>query len=273
MSADPTRRFSDRVEDYARYRPGYPPRLLPLLAEHLGLEPAWVIADLGSGTGLSSVPFVEHGHPVIGVEPNEAMRRAAEAKLSRFCAAPAPSSGTGVAHPGGSSRGPSFRSIDGRAEATGLPDRSVDLAIAGQAFHWFDVPETRRELLRILRQPLAALFWNTRRTGSTPFLRDYEELLLRYGTDYQQVRHDHRPHGTLESFFRGGLRRQALAHEQRLDREGLLGRLRSSSYTPAAGDPAREEMLAAAGALFDRHQRGGAVTLEYDTEVYMGRLG
>jgi SAM-dependent methyltransferase len=251
MSSDPTHRFSDRAEDYARYRPGYPPTLIGLVEEHLGLDLRWVVVDLGSGTGLSSEPFLERGLRVVGVEPNAEMRAAAEARLRD---------------------NPGFTSVPGRAEDTGLPEASADLAIAGQAFHWFDVAATRDELLRILRAPRAVVFWNTRRVASTPFLRDYEELLLRYGTDYTQVRHDRERGASLEAFFQGGYRQEMLPHCQLLDQEGLLGRLLSSSYTPDASDPAREEMLAAAERLYERHQRDGLISLDYDTEVYLGLL-
>src|SRR5258706_9853328 len=151
---EPTTRFSDRVQDYVRWRPGYPPAVLEALRSDLGLRPAHVVADIGSGTGLLSRLLVENGNVVYGVEPNRAMAAVAEADL-----------------------GPSrrFHSVDGRAEATGLGAGSVDLVTAGQAFHWFKVPESRAEFLRILRPGGGvALVWNLPRVDSTPFLREYE---------------------------------------------------------------------------------------------------
>lgn len=248
-SPDPTVRFSGRAELYERYRPGYPPEVLDVLRAEVGLEPGWVVADVGSGTGLSSEPFLDAGHPVYAVEPNAEMRAAAEARLGDR---------------------PGFRSVDGRAEATTLPAASVDLAVAGQAFHWFDPGTARREFLRILRRPWAVLLFNRRRTEGTPFLEAYEALLLRYGTDYERVRHDRRAGEALRLFYPLGHGRRTLPNEQVLDREGLVGRTLSCSYAPEAGHPDHRPMLAALARLFARHAEDGTVRLEYDVEVYFG---
>lgn len=251
MTVDPTERFSTRVEDYARYRPRYPAGVLELLAREVGLTPDWVVADIGSGTGLSAEPFLDHGNAVYAVEPNDAMRAAAEALLGDR---------------------PGFRSVAGTAESTTLDPASVDLVVAAQAFHWFDTDAAGAELGRILRPGgVVALLWNMRRTEGTPFLRAYEGLLERYGTDYQRVRHDRISPDVLDRFFAPGYRRATLYNEQQLDREGLTGRVLSSSYTPEEGDPAREPMLRALDRLFAEHEHGGRVRLEYDTELYIGR--
>ncbi|MFN0137957.1 MAG: class I SAM-dependent methyltransferase, partial [Phycisphaerae bacterium] len=151
MPLESTLRFADRVEDYIRYRPGYPVGVVSVLIERSGLRAGQTVADIGSGTGKSCEPFLDAGLRVIGVEPNREMREAGDALLARFN---------------------TFRSVDGRAEATTLPDASVDAAIAGQAFHWFDTVAARQELARIVRPPgLIALIWNDRETESTAFLR------------------------------------------------------------------------------------------------------
>jgi SAM-dependent methyltransferase len=248
----PTERFSDRAEDYARFRPGYPPGALEVLRRETGLAPHHVVADLGSGTGLSARLFLEGGNVVFGVEPNEAMREAAERLLAGW---------------------PGFRSVAGTAEATTLAAGSVDLVVAAQAFHWFDPGATRAELVRILRPGgWAAMLWNTR-TGSTPFLREYDALLVRYGTDYQRIRHDRIGDDVLARFFGGTTRRRAVPNPQSLDLESLTGRLLSASYSPPAGHPHREPMLRALEALFHRHQQDGRVRFEYETRLYLGRPG
>ena len=250
---DPTSRFSDRVEDYVRWRPGYPPQVLDALRSDLGLVPQHVIADVGSGTGLLSRMFVENGNIVYGVEPNRAMAEVAEAALS--------SSGL-------------FRSAPGRAESTGLPDSSVDLVTAGQAFHWFSVAESRTEFRRILRPGGGvALVWNLRRLDGTPFLRDYEAFLHRWSTDYREVSAGYASEEALRAFFgEPGWREHRFDSAQEFDLQGLRGRLLSSSYTPKPGDPRREPMLAALPELFAAHEESGRVSFEYDTRLFTGRL-
>jgi SAM-dependent methyltransferase len=197
--------------------------------------------------------LLANGNRVIAVEPNRAMAQAAEERL------------------GGD---PRFRSADGRAEATGLPAGEVDLVVAAQAFHWFDPARSRDEFRRILKPPGGvALVWNIRRVDTTPFLRDYEAFLRQWGTDYNEVSSRYRDEGALRAFFGpGGYRMRRFDYRQAFDLAGLRGRLLSSSYTPAAGDPRREPMLAALAGLFEAHQRDGQVAFEYDTWVYYGRL-
>jgi SAM-dependent methyltransferase len=252
MTRAPTERFSDRVADYVRYRPRYPAAVLDALREAVGLAHPWVIADVGSGTGFSAEPFIIAGHEVFAVEPNAAMRGAAESLLGGY---------------------PGFHSVVGTAEATTLPAASVDLVIAGQAFHWFDAAAARRECARILRgERWAALLWNTRQTDTTPFLRAYDELLRTHGTDYSAVRHDRHDPADLARFFGGPYERRVLGNEQVFDFESLSGRLRSSSYVPARGAAGHDAMMAMLRDIFDAHSNGGVVRMPYDLEVYTGRV-
>jgi len=253
-TSDPTRRFSNRVANYAAARPGYPDEIVAVLAERGMLPPEGTIADIGSGTGISSELFLRHGFSVIGVEPNREMREAAESSLGGY--------------------GSAFQSVDGRAEATGLPDGSVDGIVAGQAFHWFEPQGTRREFARIATpgSPLM-LIWNTRRTDGTRFLEEYERLLLRHGTDYATVRHTRIDSAALVPMFEAGsFSRFTLPNEQKLDLAGLRARLLSSSYVPPLDDPRSAPMLEELAALFERHQRGGVVYILYDTEIHAGRV-
>lgn len=252
VSSDATTRFSDRVADYVRYRPSYPDALFDVLREETGLAGAADVADVGAGTGIASALFLARGHAVYAVEPNEAMRAAAEAALGGH---------------------PNFRSLAGTAEATGLADGCVDLVVAAQAFHWFDPAPTAREFARILRPGgHVALIWNTRRTDSA-FLQAYEALLLAYATDYGAV--DHRrieARALRDSFGRAPVRR-TLPNEQRFDRDALRGRLLSSSYAPAPGHPRHTPMLDALDAIFDAHADAGEVVVAYDTELYVSTFG
>ena len=252
-SVDSTTRFSNRVADYVRYRPGYPDDLVRTLQAESGLNSDSVIADIGSGTGISTELFLNLGCQVYAVEPNADMRAAAE---SRFTS------------------DPRFHSINATAEATSLPDDSVDLVTAGQAFHWFDVDRTREEFSRILRQAgFVALFWNSRRTDSTPFLKAYELLLIQYATDYQQINHTNIDAAVLSRFFNGlHFESRSFPTFQEFDFAGLRGRLLSSSYAPVAGHPRHEPMMLELERLFREYESAGRVRFEYDTELYFGRL-
>jgi SAM-dependent methyltransferase len=252
-SADATTRFSDRVANYVRYRPGYPAEVLDVLRAETGLAPGHVVADVGSGTGISAKLFLDAGHPVFAVEPNAEMRAAAEAML------------------GGD---PRFRRVDGTASATTLPDASVDYVVAAQAFHWFDPAAVVPEWRRILRAGgWMVLLWNTRQTDSTPFLRAYEALLHEHGTDYASVNHENVTEDALRAVLGEGYARHAVPNVQVFDFEGLKGRLLSSSYAPNVDHPGHAPMLAALRRIFDEHQQDGRVRFEYDTEIYLGRGG
>jgi ubiquinone/menaquinone biosynthesis C-methylase UbiE len=251
---DSTTRFSNRAKDYARHRPGYPVEVLQVLKSEANLTPAAIVADIGSGTGISSRPFLELGNTVHAVEPNCEMRQVAEQTL------------------GENSR---FHSVEGTAEATTLPDGSVNYIVAGQAFHWFDRPKARREFSRILRPGgWVALIWNERLVGATPFLCQYEALVREFAVDYRQVDHRNIDEPVIKEFFSPGtfqLRR--LPNAQSLDLEGLKGRLASSSYMPAADHPRHFATMKAVERMFDQHQQNGRVKIDYDTLVYFGQLG
>jgi SAM-dependent methyltransferase len=250
MAPSSTERFSDRVENYIRYRPGYPPEIVPLLIQQASLSPASLIADIGSGTGISAEMFLRAGYQVIGVEPNQAMRDAAESLLRSY---------------------PAFTSVNGTASATTLESQSVDLIIAAQAFHWFAGKNTRDEFTRILKPGgHISLIWNVRQVDTTPFLRDYEALLLRFGTDYDTVRHETIDARVLGEFFAGTYSVHTFANQQVFDHESLRGRLLSSSYAPGPDHPDHAAMLAELRRIFDLHQRDGVVVIHYVTEVYFG---
>ena len=250
---DPKERFSDRVDDYVRYRPDYPRSLLELLETECGLACDRDVADVGSGTGMLTRLLLESGARVIGVEPNSAMRAAAERALGHE---------------------PRFRSVDASAEATGLPDASVDLITAGQAFHWFDSVQAHLEFSRILRpRGWVALAWNQRQDSA--FNRDYLAMLEQYAPDYGDVRvRDREAEPKMRAFFAPASPRVArFDNEQRLDGPGLRGRLLSSSYAPRAGHPLHTPMLSRLDEIFAAHARDGRVTIAYDTAVWYGQLG
>lgn len=245
-------RFSNRVENYVRYRPSYPKEIVDFMKAECGLTAASVIADIGSGTGKLSEIFLENGNVVIGVEPGAEMRAAAESILASHS---------------------NFRSVVGTAEATTLADSSVDFVVVGQAFHWFDPLRSKIECKRILKPAgWVALIWNERQTDTTPFLHAYEQLLLTLGTDYPVVRHENAT-AAIENFFSPQKSRvNSFPNCQQFDFEALKGRLFSSSYTPAPSDSRFGQMVTTLEEIFNKHQEAGSVRFEYDTRVYYGQL-
>lgn len=249
--ADAKQRFSNRVADYARYRPSYPAGVVDVLRTECGLRPDHAVADIGSGTGLLSELFLKNANRVFGVEPNLEMRQSGEEHLQSYAR---------------------FTSVNGSAEATALPDASVDFVTAGQAFHWFEPAAARREFTRILR-PLGwvVAVWNLRDRES-PFNRAYEDILVKYGTDYARVREAGA--GSLRSFFLDSpFSERRLPNGLLVDWEELAGLLRSASYMPGEGQGNFVPMMDSLHELFLSHQENGRVFMKHETHIYFGQLG
>jgi SAM-dependent methyltransferase len=246
-----TERFSALVEDYDRYRPGYPKALFDFLTAHAGLDTVAEVADIGAGTGIFTRSLLKLGCTVFAVEPNAPMRQIAEANLVAY---------------------PRFHSSPGNAESTSLPNASVDWVFAAQAFHWFDRPKAQREFARILRpRGSVALVFNERLTDASPFLRAYEDALLKHSIDYQQINHANLKPEVFNAFF-NAYEYANFPNEQRVDLDGLLGRVRSCSYVPHPGDsgwPALEQEMTH---IFQTFQDQGKVSILYQTQLYWGTL-
>ncbi|HXY04660.1 MAG TPA: class I SAM-dependent methyltransferase [Terriglobales bacterium] len=250
---DATQRFSSRVQDYVRYRPGYPPEVITFLKTECGLTREHVVADVASGTGIFTRMLLENGNRVFAVEPNSEMRAAGEKFLTGFS---------------------NLTSVAGTAEATTLASGSMDFVTAAQAAHWFDRPKARSEFVRIVKPSgWTVLLWNERKTDGTAFLQDYEQLLLKYGTDYREVRHERTTAEIAEFFAPSRFKERVFTISQELDHPSLTGRLLSSSYTPQAGHPNYTPMLVELQRIFEAHQVKGRVSLEYETRVFYGQLG
>lgn len=249
----PTRRFSDRVDYYVRYRPAYPPALLRFLEGAAGLTPQTIVADVGSGTGILSQLFLVYGCPVYGIEPNPEMRAAAEASLREY---------------------PHFTSVAATAEATTLPTARVDLVTVGQALHWFDLPAARQEFGRILRPGgHAAIVYNDWRRADHSFAAAYAQVLRTYGLDYEQTTHVRVEKEEMRAaFFPAGYQTAIFENDQEFDFAGLRGRVLSASYAPLPGHPNYEPMMAALHRLFDEFAQDGLLHFPYETHVDCGRL-
>jgi SAM-dependent methyltransferase len=250
--SDPTIRFSDRVDNYVRYRPGYPPAVLEVLKYECGLKPSSVVADVASGTGVLTRMFLENGNRVYAVEPNPEMRHAGERLLTAYT---------------------NFNSVATTAESTSLPAHSIDFVTAAQAAHWFDLARARAEFVRILKpEGWCVLLWNERCIDSTPFLRAYEQIVLEYGTDYKEVRHE-RTTAAIGSFFAPSkFHSHVFEIRQEFDYPALEGRLLSSSYAPQSAHQNYAPTLKALRAVFDEYKVDGHVTFEYNTRMFYGQL-
>ena len=226
-----TTRFSKRAEDYARYRPSYPAEAIAAILDGFA-EPR--VADLGAGTGISSVLLADAGVDVFAIEPNAAMRSSIPSR-------------------------PEIVVVDGTAESTTLPDRSVDVITALQAYHWFDPDRVLGEAERIGRSHARfAAVWNER-DESDSFMLAYSDIIRRYMADDTETA---RRASSIDSDLRrngwSNVRVLDFRHAQPVDWESLIGRTRSASYLPREG-PAYESMAAELRALYDRAgELGGA---------------
>lgn len=246
-------RFSDRVANYVKYRPRYPDATLQILREACSMQPGTVIADIGSGTGIFTQQLLAAGQDtVFAVEPNDAMRQAADEML--------------VAYEG-------FKSIAGTSEATTLPAHSIDLIVAAQAFHWFKPLPTRAEFLRILKPGgYVALVWNARKHTGSAFLEGYTNILKTHCPEYTKVEHGQSEGANLEVLYGAQPEMRALAHAQYFEFAQLRGRFLSSSYSPKAGAPTHLAALQALRDLFERTAVNGKIAFEYETRLYWGQL-
>lgn len=245
---DSKSRFTGRAESYSKYRPSYPAALLEILRREGSLSAEGVVADIGSGTGLLTELFLRNGNTVFAVEPNMEMRQTAERLLSSYG---------------------NFRSVAGSAEETTLSDHSVDLITAGQSFHWFSLPEARKEFYRISRNGIVAIIYNSRDHTGSGFNADYEKLIGEYGRNFSRVGS---AYGNQLSGFFTDYSRFTFPNPKRLDLDGLTGRLLSASYMPVAGEERYDELLSSIRDVFERNNEGGQVTMRMTTELFLGKL-
>lgn len=242
---DPTRRFDERAEWYVRHRPGYPEAAYSALLDGLG-DPARLRAlDLGAGTGISSLELAQRGPRVLAVEPSARMRELARPH-------------------------PRVEWLDARAEALPLQDRSFELALAAQAFHWFEPARALREIARVLVPGgRLALLWNVRDL-TDPLTAEYSDLVARATGRAREDAFHLWPEELTGSGLFGTCWERSFSNEQPLDAAGLLGRALSASYVPLDAR-ARAQLEDSLGAAHARHRApDGLVRLRYRTRLYLG---
>jgi len=250
-SKNPLTRFSNRVENYIKYRPGYPVEIIDFMKNDLNLDSTDTIADIGSGTGLFSELLLKNGNTVYGIEPNNEMRTAAENILQLY---------------------KNFISLNGTAERTTLKENSCDFITCAQAFHWFDLLKTKKEFSRILNNDgYVILIWNSRINDASDFMSAFENFLNKFSIDYQKVNHQIIGLETFGKFF-NNFEVQYFPNEQVFDFEGLKGRVLSASYIPTEEDYRFSNMIEELRSLFDKFNEKGKIKMIYQTEVYFGRM-
>lgn len=246
-----TERFSDKVENYVRYRPGYPDLLIEFLKNEIGLGPSQTIADIGSGTGKLTELLLQAGFKVIGVEPNDSMREACEQLI------------------GDNSN---FESIDGTAENSTLNENAVDAIIAAQSFHWFDIYQCLQEFKRILKKESCPvlLIWNERELKVGGIMKDYNQLITDYSIDYRAVNHHDLDARTFDVFFQNGYKVASFECLQPLNREGFQGRYLSCSYALPNEDERYSLAMEEIERIYENYEENEQIILEYSTTVYYG---
>lgn len=253
LAVNPTGRFTGRVEAYRRYRSRYPREIIPLLQEKCGLRRESIVADIGAGTGMLSELFLENGNAVFAIEPNADMRSACEELTVRF---------------------QQLKCIDGTAEDTHLPERSMDIIAVGRAFHWFDHQKCRAEFTRILKPGgWAVLAGLGPRRGKESVQDDYQAIIRQHGIDYERLRGRYNVKEAVQRFFEGGaLQETEFSGFEELTYEGLEGHTLSLSVTPQPDHPGFLAMQQALKTYFEKYQLDGKILLPTNCRVYMGQL-
>lgn len=242
-----TTRFSDRVDDYIKYRPHYPSQLLKVLEDNIGFNKKMLAADIGSGTGISSEIFINNGNKVLAVEPNKEMREAAETIYKDDA---------------------NFISINGTASNSNIDAYRIDLIFCGQAFHWFDRNKAKKEFTRILKPDgHIVLAWN-KRNEEDGFQKEYEQMLISNILEYQKVSHKNISDKIIADFFDPNpVSIDSIKNSQMFDLSDLKGRLLSSSYCPKEGSEL-DRLFTKLEDLYHKYEKGGIVEFEYKTKLY-----
>lgn len=241
--------FNDRVDNYFRYRPGYPKEIIRFLQEEVDLKDDAIIADIGSGTGISSDLFIDNGNTVYGVEPNNNMRRSADKRFEKS---------------------ELFTSYDGSAECTTLADNSVDLIVAGQAFHWFESFASKKEFLRILRNNGYLVVMFNSRGNDSDFMFDYNKVINKYKRKLEIKTNENT---FMEIFNQGFIKSKTFENKINYDLDRLIGDTVSYSYMPNKEDDEYEGLIDELKKLFFKYcEEDGTVEFEYKTSVDLCKL-
>lgn len=230
--------FGMAAGDYEKGRPGYPPEAVAWM---LGEAPLRVL-DAGAGTGKLTAEVVRQGHQVIALDPDAAMLET----LSRAV--------------------PGVETRVGTAEATGLPDSSVDAVVLGQAWHWVDVESASAEMARILRPGgVLGLIWNIR-DEEVPWVARLTEVM--HGSKAEELLAGRGPE--VSAPF-GPLEHLSFPWARPMTADELVAMARSRSYYIAGTDSNRARIdtgLADLMSTLPALAQHGRVDLPYVTRAY-----
>lgn len=247
-----TERFSNRAKSYSLYRPHYPAEILSFLETNTGFDQRKIVADIGSGTGISAELFVKNSNQVYGIEPNKQMREIAEENFKN---------------------NPNFISVIGTAESIPLPDSSVDFIVVGQAIHWFNKPLAKKEFQRIIVPNGFLLILSNDRDLQSPLQQEYENLLLTFAPEYENLHRLYINFDSLKQFFWPfSVYKKSFPQKQIFDFSGLKGRADSMSFSPLENEAAYQPMLKNLEELFNRYSKNGKIEFPYQCNLYFGKI-
>lgn len=249
---DNTGKFTNKADNYVKYRPTYPKEFIDYLSSEVGFGKDSVVADIGAGTGILTKLLLDRAKSVYAVEPNLHMRQAGEKYCSEY---------------------KNFTAVDGTAEETSLPDKSVDFITAAQAFHWFDRDKAGLEFRRILKSGgKVVLVWNSR-ISSSEFIMENDELCRRICPNFNGFSGGTDEDGTIFDFFRDGkCDCRIFNNDRQLSLEEYIGGSLSASYAPFEGEPNYNTFVEGLTKLFEKYSSGGKLLMPNNTRSYAGLL-
>jgi len=236
---NPARSFGGVADAYDRGRPSYPREAAAWLTDDQPLT----VLELGAGTGKLTEQLVALGHDVHATDPDEAML----AKLQQ--------------------RLPDVRVSQAPAEEIPAGDRTYDVVVSAQAFHWFDLDRALPEVARVLKAGgRLSLVWN-QRDERVPWVRRLGTII---GTQ-EQLRE---PAAALDgSKLFDEVEETEFRFRQTIDQHSIRDLVLSRSNIATLAPEKREAKLAEVVAFYGEYGRGmDGMQLPYAARCFRTRV-